>query len=63
MGDRFRSRSEESADVGAKETRGNHDDEKGEDDPIADLRVEEESLRGPEEWIRRQDEGGGHDAD
>ena len=49
--------------MGAEETRGNHNDKEGENDPIADLGVKEERLRGADERVRRQGVGGGHGDD
>lgn len=63
MGGRFGSRSEQSANVGAEETRGNHDDQEGEDDPVADLGVKNERLSGADKIVRRWDGGRGHGGD
>ena len=49
-----------------EQSRADHDDEEGEDNPIADLGIEEQRLGGSDEWIMvmgREDDdvrGGGH---
>jgi len=37
--------------VTPEQSRADHDDEEGEDDPIADLGIEEQRLGGSDEWI------------